>query len=164
VLCSLAALSWLDDPDTARHELEEAVALAEAGASAHMLGFGSPILAQIRIQSGDLDGARDAMRAAIVRGHEDRDPFILATALDRAIHVLSALGRVEDAAVLAGAVVDGALSIATALPIREQPLRLEALHRLRMALGDGAYAAAAARGARMSDDQLIRHTLDALGS
>ena len=162
LLCNLAALSWLDNPDTARRELEEAVALAEVGASAHMLGFGLAILARIRTQRGDLDGARDALRAAIVRGREDSDPFILATALDRGIHVLEDLGRVEDAAVWAGAVVDGDLSRTVHLPARERPLRAQAIDRLRLELGEDVYAAAASRGARMSDDELVRHGLSAL--
>ena len=163
VLCNLAALSWLDDPDTARHELDEAVALVEAGASAHMLGFGSAVLARLRMQRGDLDGAREALRAAIVRGHEDSDPFILATALDRGIHVLEGLGLPEDAAVWAGAVVDGPLGRATFLPARERPLRSEAIDRLRRAIGEPAYGAAGDRGALMSDDDLVRHALAVLG-
>jgi predicted ATPase len=162
VLCNLAALSWLDDPDTARHELEEAVALVEAGASAHMLGFGSPVLARLRMQRGDLEGAREAVRAAIVRSHEDSDPFILATALDRGIHVLEGLGLPEDAAVWAGATADGPLGRATFLPARERPLRLEAIDRLRLALGEDPYGVAAARGALMSDDDLVRHALAVL--
>jgi ATP/maltotriose-dependent transcriptional regulator MalT len=163
VLCNLAALTWLDDPDAARQELEEAVALVEAGASAHMLGFGSPVLARLRSQQGELDGAREAMSAAIVRSHEDSDPFILATALDRGIHVLERLGVPEDAAVWAGAVVDGPLSKATFLPARELPLRADALHRLRRAIGEPAFGKASDRGARMSDDDLVRHALAVLG-
>ena len=162
LLCNLAALSWLDSPETARRELEEAVALAEAGASAHMLGFGLAILARLRTQRGDLDGARDALIAAIVRGREDSDPFILATAVDRGIHVLEDLGRLEDAAVWAGAVVEGALSRVGHLPARERPLRAQAIERLRLALGEDAYTTAALRGARMSDDELVRHGLSAL--
>jgi len=162
LLCNLATLSWLDNPDAARHELEEAVALAEVGASAHMLGFGLAILARLRTRSGDVDGAREALRAAIIRGREDSDPFILATAVDRGIHVLEDLGRLEDAAVWAGAVVEGALSRAGHLPARERPLRAQAIERLRLALGEDGYAAAASRGARMSEDELVRHGLGAL--
>ncbi|MEO5839498.1 MAG: BTAD domain-containing putative transcriptional regulator [Acidimicrobiales bacterium] len=162
LLCNLAALSWLDNPEAARHQLEEAVALAEVGASAHMLGFGLAILARLRTRGGDFDGARDALRAAIIRGREDSDPFILATAVDRGIHVLEDLGRLEDAAVWAGAVVEGALSRTVHLPARERPLRTQAIDRLRLALGEDGYAAAASRGARMSDDELVRHGLGAL--
>ena len=102
------------------------------------------------------------MCAAIVKSHDDNDPFILATALDRGIQVLENLGRLEDAAVWAGAVARGRLSRATFLPAREVPLRLEALHRLRRAIGTHAYAEATTRGARMSDDALVRHALAAL--
>jgi hypothetical protein len=161
-LCNLAALSWLDDPDSALRQLETATALADAGASAHMLGFGSAILARLRMQRGDVDGAQRALRSAIIRGHEDSDPFILSTAVDRGIHVLEDLGRLEDAAVWAGAVVEGTLSRAGHLPARERPLRVQAIQRLRRKLGDDVYAAAASRGARMSNDELIRHGLDAL--
>ena len=103
------------------------------------------------------------MRAAIVRSHEDSDPFILATALDRGIHVLELLGLPEDAAVWAGAVVGGPLSRATFLPARELPLRSDALHRLRRAIGEPAFEEASDRGARMSDDDLVRHALAVLG-
>jgi hypothetical protein len=104
------------------------------------------------------------MRAAIVRSHEDSDPFILATALDRGIHVLESLERPEDAAVWAGAVADGELRRATFLPARERPLRSEAMQRLRVALGEDSYETAAARGARMSDDDLVQHALASLDS
>ena len=162
-LCNLAALSWLDDPETARLELEEAVTLTQLGASAHMLGFGWSILARLRAERGDLEGARDAMRSAVAIGYEDNDPFILATALDRGIHVLADLGRPEDAAVWSGAVVDGALSRVAHLPARERPLRADAIGRLRAALGEQRYAAAAARGSGMSDGDLVRHALESLG-
>ena len=162
-LCNLATLSWLDDPETARLELEEAVALTQLGASAHMLGFGWSILARLRAARGDLPGARDAMRSAVARAYEDNDPFILATALARGIHVLEQLGRPEDAAMWAGAVIDGPLSRVDHLPARERPLRAQAIDRVRLALGEDGYAAAASQGARMSDDDLVRHALGPLG-
>ena len=162
VLCNLAALTWLDDPNVARNQLEEADALAAIGASAHMLGFGWPILATLRSQDDDREGARQALRAAIERCYEDSDPFMLSTALDRGIRVLENLGQIEDAATWAGAVVDGVLSRAAHLPAREHPLRVEAIDRLRRSLGEDVYTAAAARGARMSDYELIRHGLAAL--
>ncbi|MEO5839504.1 MAG: adenylate/guanylate cyclase domain-containing protein [Acidimicrobiales bacterium] len=56
-LCNLATLSWLDEPETARLELEEAVTLTQLGASAHMLGFGWSVLARLRADRGDLHGA-----------------------------------------------------------------------------------------------------------
>jgi hypothetical protein len=162
-LCNLATLTWLDDPNFARSQLEEADALAAIGASAHMLGFGWAILASLRSRHGDRDGARQALRAAIHQSYEDSDPFMLSTALDRGIRVLEILGQNEDAATWAGAVVDGAMSRVVHLPARERPLRAEAIDRLRVSLGDDAYMAAAARGARMSDYDLIRHGLAVLG-
>ncbi len=162
LLCNLAALSWLDDPDGARHELEEAVALAEVGASGHMLGFGWSILARLRVQRGDLDGAREAMKAALTRSHEDSDPFILSTALDRGVHVLEALGHLEGAAVCVGAVVDGPLRRAAHLPARERPLRRDVVDRLRRALGADGFDAATSRGAAMSEDDLLRYAFELL--
>jgi predicted ATPase/DNA-binding SARP family transcriptional activator len=161
-LCNLAAFTWLDDPDAAREELEEAVSLAAVGASSHMLGFGSSVLARLHMQRGDLDLARDALRVAIIRSREDSDPFILATTLDRGIHVAAQLGQPIEAATWAGAVVDGPLSRATLLPARERPLRVDALAGLRATLGDEAYVSAAARGARMTDADLVRHALTVL--
>jgi hypothetical protein len=162
-LCNFATLSWLDDPETARLELEEAVTLTQLGASAHMLGFGWSILARLRAERGDLQGARDAMRSAIARAYEDNDPFILATALDRGIHVLDQLGLPDEAAVWAGAVVDGSLNRVAHLPARERPLRADAIGRLRAVLGEQRYEAAAALGSCMSDDDLVRHALGSLG-
>ena len=128
-----------------------------------MLGFGWSILARLRADRGDLPGARDALRSAVARAYEDNDPFILATALERGIHVLDRLDLHDAAAVWAGAVVDGPLSRVDHLPARERPLQAYAIGRIRAALGEQRYIAAAERGSRMSDDELVHHALESLG-
>ena len=154
ILCNLAALSWLDSPDTARRELEKAVTLAEVGASRNMLGFGLAIW-------------RGSVRSAAISTEPETpcEPQLREPRRQRSVHTRHG-GRPGDPRPPGprpargrrrlGRVVEGALSWVGHCPTGT-PLRAQAIDRLRLALGEDAYATAALRGARMSEDELVRH-------
>ena len=106
--------------------------------------------------------ARAHLRESIAFSTDRGDSPTVATAVDYGIQVMSALGELDDAAVLAGAISTPQLSPIDSLPARERTRRDDALVRTRAALGDEAYEALFARGAAMSFDEVCRYVVRTL--
>jgi hypothetical protein len=99
---SLATAAEL--PGESRDFAEEAISLIRAGASGAVLGYLLAIRAQHRADDGDMVGSVSDLREAVVFSHEKGDQIMLTVCVDRAVVVLSRLGRNEAVAVLTGKV------------------------------------------------------------
>jgi len=153
--CGLS--TWRSDPDRAAPLLDESIALMRAGTNALVFPLILAVRALVATREGDDEGARAALREAVVSAHDRGDVPALVTTLEYGIQVW-VFGDAELAATVAGA-TSGALSAFSSLPYYEAAHRDEALAIARAELGAAAYDLAAARGASMSLDELVAFVL-----
>jgi predicted ATPase/class 3 adenylate cyclase len=153
---------WRTDPERAAAIMDESIALVRRGASAVVFGLQLAIRAVTYAEAGDHARARAYLRESIGFSTDRGDAPTVATALDYGIQVVAALGQLDDAAVLAGAISTPQVSPIDSLPARERTRRDDVLARTRAALGDEAYDAAFARGAAVSLDEVCRYVTHAL--
>ncbi len=156
----VALTTWRSSPDDALAALEESGYTPDF--SATLRGRALALAAQLRAARGDADGAISALREAIPEAHRFGELTGIATTFDRGIQVLCHLGHFELAAVFGGIVTEGAFANTFGVPVHELPDRQRALEQLRGELGDERYAAAIARGASMSYDEVLNSTTRAL--
>jgi predicted ATPase/class 3 adenylate cyclase len=145
---------------------EEAIALIRAGASGAVLGYVLAIRAQHRAEDGDMVGSLADLREAVVFSREKGDQIMLTVCVDRAVIVLSRLGRAEPVAVLTGMVERSGPGGASIVPGGGEEERTHAISQARAALGPEAFDAAARRGAAMQPDAVVAYLvaeLDRLG-
>jgi predicted ATPase len=158
---ALHSFGWAlarESPDEALAAFEEASSgLTTANDNLVMSAFG--MVAQLRARRGDRSGALEALRASVVSGHElgDRPQFV--ATIGWGVFVFSRFGQLEQAAVLAGALVDGPLAEISRFPGVAQSHEDPALTRVRSAIGTDAYRDAAARGAAMSFDDVVAYMI-----
>jgi predicted ATPase/class 3 adenylate cyclase len=152
-LYALGLSSWRSDPTAAHAALEEHIQIAHATGDDQIMGRVLALLAQLQASAGNLPAALETLSAAIQSAHIHSDRPAVATCLARGAVVMATLGELETAAVLWGAVANGVYAHLTVLPTNEIPGHHEFIATLRSELGDNSYAAAAARGAGMTDEE-----------
>ena len=116
------------------------------------------VRALVATREGDADGARAALREAIVTANDKGDLPALLTVLEYGIQVWARFGEPERAATVGGAAT-GPLGAFSSLPRYEVPHRDAALAQTRAAMGDAAYDAAVTQGAAMSVDEVVAAAL-----
>ena len=152
---------WRDDPDAPRRALDEAIALARTNAIWSHFPLVLGLAAQLRVVD-DPVGALALLREGVQWGHDAGGRLVLATALDRGIHILESCDQPLPAAMITGAVTQGALAGMSMISIAEQDDRAAALEQLKARLGAAELDAALTRGAAMSYDEVVEYTLTEL--
>ena len=148
-----------DEPDRALAAFDESIALALSGAAKPVLPAALIQSALILNRSGDPASAIRRLGDAVRESHANADFPMFAGSLEGAELILASCGEVEAAGVLAGIETIGSfprVSIATiAQRLRFEENRAE----IRNTLGPDVAAAAAARGAAMSYEQILENLL-----
>ena len=116
---------WRTDPACAVAIMDESIALVRRGASGVVFGLLLAVRAVAYAEAGDHARARAHLRESIAFSTDRGDSPTVATAVDYGIQVMSALGELDDAAVLAGAISTPQLSPIDSLPARERTRRDE---------------------------------------
>ena len=101
--CTAAAAIWPGDPQAALALIEDALALARAGASDPVLDNALTWAGLIRARTGDLPGALAALQEAMAQQYADGNRLSLGITLRIAAVIFARLGEAEPAAVLSGA-------------------------------------------------------------
>jgi hypothetical protein len=102
------------------------------------------------------------MSESLENAHITGDRPAMATCLARGAVVMATLGETKTAGVFLGAVTGGVFARLNALPPNELPDHEEFVATVRAQLGDDAYAAATARGAAMTYEQITAYALVAV--
>jgi predicted ATPase len=161
-LYAIGMSSWQSDPTAAQAALEEHIQICHATGDDQIMGRVLALLAQLEARAGNLPQALRTLGAAIQSAHSHGDQPAVATCLARGTVVMAAMGELETAAVLWGAVIDGVFSRLTVLPINEIPAQEEFVETLRSDLGDTGYRRATASGAPMTDEETTAFALAAI--
>jgi tetratricopeptide (TPR) repeat protein len=147
-----------DNPEAARDAYEEAYAIAQRLRHG-IFGSLTSYLAVVRLRTGDLDGAFEALRDGFVFFSDTGERPQLVAAVNRAIRVVAAFGEHGVAATLVGVASDGPLAGLNNFP----DSRLEDGHpivlRLQSDLGDERFTDARRRGAAMNYDEVVDFVL-----
>ncbi len=160
-LGSTAYVYRTSDPQRAREDGEEAIELMRAGAGTVLMVPTLANVALLRARAGDRVGAFLALHEATTRAHNVGDRPGLVSLLNRAgVPALAELGHAAEAAELAGVVTEGPLHALT-LGGADADDRAAAIAILQAQLPATAYRDAAARGASMSYEAVVRYVLDA---
>jgi predicted ATPase/class 3 adenylate cyclase len=162
VALTATGYAWIDDDTTrAREAFEESVALTRAGASDVNFSIALRQLARLRMQDGDSGGALDALHAAVTHDHACGNRPSLVGALAIGCESLATLGHLDDALVLACAVIEGELSALTGLG--GVAVSLQALLvKTRAVLDTTTYEAAVAHGEALSYEEVVAYALNAI--
>jgi hypothetical protein len=146
--------------------LEEHLPIARATGYDWVLARVLALVAQLDARGADLAAAVPALREGIEYAHLNGDQPAVAVCIARGAIVLAAAGEHETAAVFCGAVSHGVFAGlrlgAAVLPANEIPAHIEFMATLRSQLGDDRYAAATARGAAMTYEQISAFALAAV--
>jgi predicted ATPase/class 3 adenylate cyclase len=162
VALSALGYAWIaEDPARAREAFEESVALTQSGASDVNYSLALRELARLRMRDGDPAAALDALRAAVTYDNAGGNRPALPATLLASCELLTALGHLEHALVLNGAVVEGELR-----PLAPGTSAVGSQHaalvRAPEGLGDAAYQAALAKGSALSYEEVVAYALDAI--
>jgi predicted ATPase/class 3 adenylate cyclase len=150
-----AGSAWFSqDPDRALAALEDSIALGRVAATNSMAFAGA---AQLRARAGDRIAALTHLRGAIVADHDMGAQASAGSTLERAIVVLARLGDDELAATCAGIVQAEIVASFRTLPQADRSAA-----RVAERLGPDAYAAAQARGAGLTQEEVAPMLLTAL--
>ncbi len=160
----LFATAWssaLDDPEVALAAVDESIALTRAGAVDGAFGAALCQAASLRARLGNAKLALELLREGIAYSHEVGDNSNLANAVNRGAGITGRLGYHEISAVLAGLMetVPFDIPINVQFLSHERADHYEVQVQVRSALGDAAYEAAAARGAKMADEEIVQFIL-----
>ena len=158
---SLHALGWSlsrESPAEALAVFEEAIAVM-AAANDNLVTSGLGMLAQLRARHGDRQGALKALRLSTVKGYEIGERAQFVATIGWGVYVLARFGHFEQAAVLAGALVDGPLAELSHYPGVARTHGDRALSPIEQALGADSYRVATARGAEMTYDEIVAFML-----
>jgi predicted ATPase/class 3 adenylate cyclase len=154
--------TWQADPAAARTALEEHILIARATGYVWVLARVLVLLAQLYADGGDHPAALAALREGLENAHLNGDRPAFAVCLARGAVVLVAAGVPQMAATFWGSVADGVFAGLTVLPPHEIPAYNRILATLRSRLGEKGYAAAIARGAGMTYEQVSSFALAAV--
>jgi predicted ATPase len=162
-LYALGLASWQSDPIAARAALEEHLQIARAADYDQVTERVLALLAQLHAgDDGDAHAALAALQEAIWIAHINDDRPATGVCLARGAVVMAVHGKVETAAVFWGAVTHGVFAGLTVLPANEVPGHNQLMATIESELGDRLYAAAAARGAAMTYEQISAFALAAV--
>jgi hypothetical protein len=164
-LSTLARVTWRGAPAAALEMVDESIRLTDEGASGVNLGYSLGIRALLEGRAGQLGPAVSDLRRAIRSSRDKGDWYMVATTIERVVLVLSDVGRLDGAALAAGAVTDGALGNLGILPKAERAEVERTVERLRAELGPARFAALAGQASMASREratELIVSALDQL--
>ncbi|HXY95124.1 MAG TPA: adenylate/guanylate cyclase domain-containing protein [Acidimicrobiia bacterium] len=163
---ALYGLAWglfTTDPNAARLAVEESYDLVQRIQSGTGLnGSIAAMTAHLRARSGDLAGARAALRTAFEHYADTGDRPQLIAGLNRCVHVLLRSGDPDTAAVLVGVMSDGPLEAMNNFPGSRFAEDDRRLVELEAQLGTERYRAARAEGAALGFDEVVMLALGAL--
>jgi predicted ATPase/class 3 adenylate cyclase len=157
--------SWQSSPTAARTALEANVQIARSLGREYreyILARVLALLAQLRARDGEISAAVEALREGLENAHINGDRPAMGVCLARGTVVMAALAELYTAGAFWGAVAEGVFAHLTVLPPNEIPAHNEFLATVRSQLGDDGYAAAIARGAAMTDEQINAFALAAV--
>jgi predicted ATPase/DNA-binding SARP family transcriptional activator len=140
------------DPEEALACLEDAVRLARSSGADFLEGVAMATLASLRARHGDRADAFASFAASITRFSERGDWVHQRVVVRNLVVLLAAVGRLEDAAVLVGALRDDIDKVVG--PERE---RLDAV--LALVAADERYRTAIARGRSMRPAEIVEYAL-----
>jgi hypothetical protein len=143
------------DPAAALVAYEEGVALTRRGASSNVLRLGLAHIACVRAAAGDVAAATAALREAVIHACDAGYRPIVVGALDRCVHAFASLEFNEQAAVLAGVVIEGPLADLNYLRGSTAAERRVALDRVRNRLGEAQYNRAVQYGSNLSYEEVV---------
>jgi hypothetical protein len=157
---------WQSDPSAAQAAQEEYLQIVHDDLSVGYYDFALArvlaLQAQLLAHLGRLPGAVEVLREGLDSAHTNGDRPAMAVCISRGAVVMLALGERQTAAVFVGAVTQGVLAHLGALPRHERADYKEFTVALRSELGDERYAAASARGAAMTYEQITAFALAAV--
>ncbi|MFP4514213.1 MAG: ATP-binding protein, partial [Acidimicrobiales bacterium] len=157
--CYLEGEIRLDaDPDAALAAFEQAIEVATSVGDRFIEGVARVSIASLEARHGQPGEALAAFRAIIAHWRSAGDWAHMWTTLRNLLVLLERVAADEPAAVLLGA-IETAVTGAQAFGTDAQRLETTAAS-LRESLGREAFAAAANRGANMSDDEAVAYALD----
>jgi predicted ATPase/DNA-binding SARP family transcriptional activator len=148
------------DPARAKVRLARAVELAELTNASFVIGAAGASYASIEARCGDPLVAADEYRRVIAHWHRAGMWSTQWTTLRAAAALLARLGRVREAAVLAGAVL--ATSSGHRIFGDDEKALADLVQHLRGELGEQAFEAARAEGARLDGDAAVEHAVRSL--
>src|SRR6266849_1958411 len=148
----------LDAREDAEASLDEATALARAGALTWVLGRAARIRAELRVRQGDLQQAESLAHEALTLAREAGDQLGLVDALELLARLATEQESAKEAVRLWAAAesLRGELGYAR-FPIEQGPYEA-AVTRAKQALGPDDFAAAWADGATLSPDEAIAYS------
>jgi hypothetical protein len=162
-LYALGLSSWQSDPAAARAALEKHIQISRAVGFDQVTARVLALLAQLESgDDGEAPAALTALGEALSIAHIDDDRPASAVCLARGASIMVALAQLETAAVFWGAVTHGVFARLTSLPANEIPGHNQMMKTVPSQLGDDRYAAATARGAAMTYEQITAFALAAV--
>jgi predicted ATPase/DNA-binding SARP family transcriptional activator len=161
-LCILGRRVWTDEPDAALAMLDESIQWTEAGASGVSYGYALSLRARLRAHAGLPRAALVDLGHAIAYSRDKGDWYMVATAVERGVIILTELGHLEAAAVASVLVTVGALTDLSIMLGRERPDLDRSQERLRADVGDERYTALLASTSKLSRHDATEHLLNRL--
>jgi len=146
---------WPDDPEAGLAAFEDSIRLMRDGAGDATLDSALSRVAELRAEAGDRTGALDALREALHHSVEVTGRMGLAYTTSMSLRTFAALGAVQAAATVAGAVDRGALPVASIWEGKDTEVAALARERIAAALTPAEIEACAQRGASMTEDEVV---------
>jgi hypothetical protein len=163
-LLNLARSIERDDPAGALDAYEQSIALGRTGAMTLMVGAALVGVARVRSRTQDPDGALDALHDGITHSIYIGYRPIVVEVLGASASILLQNGRPEPGAVLAGSLLQGALTAINSRSAVEAAELEQALLAAREVLGDTEFQGLFDRGAAMSYEGVLEFALEAVGT
>jgi predicted ATPase len=160
-LRGLGAALPADEADKARRLFQECIDIGRSGA--RFMSYAAALMqaALIDVRRGDASGAAALLAEAIAFDRPAGRSSELDGVCGYAIEILIAIGEVEAALVLIGAVMDGELRVLQEMPMPPGRTRPD-VRALREQVGKQRFAELLAIGGRMTYEQLLDQTVAAL--
>jgi predicted ATPase/class 3 adenylate cyclase len=159
---ALHASAWVlqrDDPAAALAAAEQYLEkYSHGGVAMSVPGSVMALAGGLRARIGDLVGALELLREAVIVSRDQGARPQLAAALDWSLSPLIKVGRPEPAATFVGALTGGPLAEMGNFPDVDAA-RARILERLHVELGDDTSDALVARGAAMTYDEIVEYAL-----
>jgi len=147
--------TWSDDPEAGLAAFEESARLMRRGAGDATLDSALSRVAELRAEAGDRVGALEALGEALHHSVEVTGRMGLSYTTSYSLRTLAALGAVQAAATVAGAVDSGALPVASIWVGKDAEASALARTHIAAALTPAEIEACAARGASMTEDEVV---------
>ena len=154
--------SWRADPKGAARDLDECIALTEAGAAAPTLGHMLSIRSVLSALDGDRFAAVEQLHHAVRFSHVKGDLPMLSCAFEYGLQTLAILGHDDAATVFTGFARSPLMALVTNLPDTEVPNRDRAVADLRERVGPDVFDLEVARAADLPLDDAVTASLSIL--